>query len=222
MNLLTVAIQEAKKSRKLELERRRSAGALSADDISSDVIIQQEATVISRKLSADGSAFMMSSVTSSNSADGLKEQSQDISRYQLEAYVLYQLDNQTQATAASSRELQNPVARKEDVAKLCNQAQSFQSTKISAEDELSRSDEPAAKQLTIYEELSKLDTHFKWEEGVSNWKKSEQRLIYFKSAIEENHETTLVQLQYCGRNTLITQCTNRGKNEQIDEAIDRH
>ncbi|KZV48137.1 hypothetical protein F511_20776 [Dorcoceras hygrometricum] len=45
--------QEATKNRKLELERRRrSAGALSVDDISSDVIIQQEATVISRKLSA--------------------------------------------------------------------------------------------------------------------------------------------------------------------------
>ncbi|KZV54739.1 hypothetical protein F511_36348 [Dorcoceras hygrometricum] len=39
---------EAKKSRKLELERESSAGALSVDDISSDVItIQQEATVIS-------------------------------------------------------------------------------------------------------------------------------------------------------------------------------
>ncbi|KZV37667.1 hypothetical protein F511_37912 [Dorcoceras hygrometricum] len=40
------------------------------------------------------------------------------------------------------------------------------------------------------------------------------------TAIEER--TTLVQLQYCGRNTLITQCTNRGKNEKKDEAIDRH
>ncbi|KZV17503.1 hypothetical protein F511_41181 [Dorcoceras hygrometricum] len=37
--------QEAKNNRKLELERRRSAGALSVDDISSDVIIQQMATV---------------------------------------------------------------------------------------------------------------------------------------------------------------------------------
>ncbi|KZV35747.1 ABC transporter A family member 2 [Dorcoceras hygrometricum] len=45
--------QEATKNRKLELERRRrSAGALSVDDISSDVIIHQEATLISRKLSA--------------------------------------------------------------------------------------------------------------------------------------------------------------------------
>ncbi|KZV57312.1 hypothetical protein F511_38210 [Dorcoceras hygrometricum] len=42
-----VAIQEAKKDRKLELEleRRRSAEALSVDDISSDVIIQKEATI---------------------------------------------------------------------------------------------------------------------------------------------------------------------------------
>ncbi|KZV28100.1 hypothetical protein F511_19517 [Dorcoceras hygrometricum] len=62
-NLLAVAIistvdesinsrYSKKKNRKLELEleRRRSAGALSVDDISSDVIIQQEATVISRKI----------------------------------------------------------------------------------------------------------------------------------------------------------------------------
>ncbi|KZV06839.1 hypothetical protein F511_45679 [Dorcoceras hygrometricum] len=36
---------------------------------------------------------------------------------------------------------------------------SIQSTKISAEDEFSRSDRPGAKQLTIYEELSKLDVN---------------------------------------------------------------
>ncbi|KZV17495.1 hypothetical protein F511_10882 [Dorcoceras hygrometricum] len=58
----------------------------------------------------------------------------------------------------SSRELQyyassckDPDARKADVAKHCNQAQSIQSTKISAEDEFSRCDKSAAKQLTIYE-----------------------------------------------------------------------
>ncbi|KZV13916.1 hypothetical protein F511_44815 [Dorcoceras hygrometricum] len=58
----------------------------------------------------------------------------------------------------SSRELQyyassrkDPDARKVDVAKHCNQAQSIQSTKISAEDEFSRSDKSAAKQLMIYE-----------------------------------------------------------------------
>ncbi|KZV40076.1 hypothetical protein F511_42961 [Dorcoceras hygrometricum] len=66
---------------------------------------------------------------------------------------------QAKCRDSTSRELQNPVARKEDVAKLCNQAQSFQSTKISAEYEFSRSDKSAAKQLTIYEELSKLDVN---------------------------------------------------------------
>ncbi|KZV44299.1 hypothetical protein F511_17622 [Dorcoceras hygrometricum] len=45
------------------------------------------------------------------------------------------------------------------VAKLKYQTQSIQSTKISAEDEFSRSDKSAAKQLTIYEELSKLDVN---------------------------------------------------------------
>ncbi|KZV22681.1 hypothetical protein F511_42264 [Dorcoceras hygrometricum] len=60
--------------------------------------------------SADGLALMTSSVTSSQSADGL---SPAVARYQ--------------------------------------QAQSIQSTKISAEDEFSRCDKSAAKQLTIYE-----------------------------------------------------------------------
>ncbi|KZV39211.1 putative inactive tRNA-specific adenosine deaminase-like protein 3 [Dorcoceras hygrometricum] len=50
---------------------------------------------------------------------------------------------------ASSRK--DPDARKADVAKHCNQAQNIQSTKISAEDEFSRCDKSAAKQLTIYE-----------------------------------------------------------------------
>ncbi|KZV42694.1 hypothetical protein F511_32490 [Dorcoceras hygrometricum] len=64
----------------------------------------------------------------------------------------------------SSRELQYYASsrkdpRKADVAKHCNQAQSIQSIKISVEDEFSRSDKPAAKQLTIYEELSKLDVN---------------------------------------------------------------
>ncbi|KZV26221.1 hypothetical protein F511_44709 [Dorcoceras hygrometricum] len=58
---------------------------------------------------------------------------------------------------ASSRK--DSDARKADVAKHCNQVQSIQSTKISAEDEFSRSDKSAAKQLTIYEELSKLDVN---------------------------------------------------------------
>ncbi|KZV18160.1 hypothetical protein F511_19111 [Dorcoceras hygrometricum] len=60
-------------------------------------------------------------------------------------------ENQSRATESSRK--------KADVAKHCNQAQSIQSTKISAEDEFSRSDKPAAKQLTIYEELSKLDVN---------------------------------------------------------------
>ncbi|KZV18970.1 hypothetical protein F511_26984 [Dorcoceras hygrometricum] len=49
---------------------KKSAGALSVDDISSDVIIQQEG-------SADGLALMTSSVMSSQSTDGLRDQSQE-------------------------------------------------------------------------------------------------------------------------------------------------
>ncbi|KZV51309.1 BEACH domain-containing protein lvsC [Dorcoceras hygrometricum] len=112
---------------------KKPAGALSVDDISSVVIIQQEATLATSswreankmkrrraEASADGLALMTSSVTSSYSADGLKEQSQESA---------------------------------DSAGRLCvdNQAQSIQSTKISAEDEFSRCDKSVAKQLTIYE-----------------------------------------------------------------------
>ncbi|KZV25170.1 hypothetical protein F511_41093 [Dorcoceras hygrometricum] len=52
-----------------------------------------------------------------------------------------------------------PDAIKAEVAKRCNQAQSIQSTKNSAEAQSSSRHESAAKQLTIYEELSKLDVN---------------------------------------------------------------
>ncbi|KZT76303.1 hypothetical protein F511_46673 [Dorcoceras hygrometricum] len=69
-------------------------------------------------------------------------------------------------------------------------------------------------------------THFKREEVVSNGINLNRGFIYSRSAIKEGgrveEQTTLVQLQYCGRNTLIIQCTNRGKNEKKDEAIDHH
>ncbi|KZV21933.1 hypothetical protein F511_44508 [Dorcoceras hygrometricum] len=86
--------------------------------------------------SADGLALMTSSVTSSQSADGLNP-----------------------AVASSSHPVASFVHL---VAKLKYQTRRIQSTKISAEDEFSHSDKPAAKQLTIYEEyeeLSKLDVN---------------------------------------------------------------
>ncbi|KZV50959.1 histone acetyltransferase type B catalytic subunit-like [Dorcoceras hygrometricum] len=154
--------------------------------------VQQEATVISRKLSADqkrsekemkrrrveesadGLALMTSSVTSSYSADGLREQSQE------------------SAAQFKWRKRQEACKRK---------GHKYYSLSV------------------LYK------THFKREEVVSNGINSNRGFIYFKSAIEECRrvsETTLVQLQYCGRNTLITQCTNRGKNEKKGEAIDFH
>ncbi|KZV49610.1 hypothetical protein F511_24427 [Dorcoceras hygrometricum] len=49
------------------------------------------------------------------------------------------------------------------VSKNCNQAQSIQSTKISAEDEYSRCDKSAAKKLTIYESwMSTAERNSKW------------------------------------------------------------
>ncbi|KZV45171.1 disease resistance protein [Dorcoceras hygrometricum] len=65
----------------------------------------------------------------------------------------------TQPVASFASSRKDPDTRKADVAKHCNQAQSIQSTKISAEDESSRSDDSAAKQLITYEELSKLDVN---------------------------------------------------------------
>ncbi|KZV47449.1 hypothetical protein F511_23029 [Dorcoceras hygrometricum] len=143
--------------------------------------------------SADGLALMTSSVTSSYSADGLREQSQEsagslyiqtqeeatFSRKTLRRYpvarssrelqcccIFSRLGTQTQEKKkqakyrdSTSRELQISSRKKADVAKHCNQAQSFQSTKISAEDEFSRSEKSAAKQLTTYEEVSKLDVN---------------------------------------------------------------
>ncbi|KZV36983.1 hypothetical protein F511_15413 [Dorcoceras hygrometricum] len=124
--------------------------------------------------SADGLALMMSSVTSSYSADGLRELSQESA----DSTGRICVDNQSQDPVASysgsrrkqqqhpvvsfyesavathsvvgksSRELQYPVAgntvaRKEEVAKRCIQSKN----------------ESAAKQLTTYEELSKLDVN---------------------------------------------------------------
>ncbi|KZV28076.1 ubiquitin carboxyl-terminal hydrolase 23 [Dorcoceras hygrometricum] len=205
-----LAIQEAKKSRKMELERRSSAGSYGD---------QQEANVNQQLrslgvLTAAGCGI--GSVHKLKSAGTSLKRNQQVatvlpgvsynepavathpvvgkSSRKLQCYCISsRLGTQTQENKkqakcrdSTSRELQNPVARKEDVAKLCNQAQSFQSTKISVEDEFSRSDKLAAKQLTIYEELSKLDTHFKREEVVSNGKKFEQRLYIFEErAIED-------------------------------------
>ncbi|KZV23558.1 remorin-like protein [Dorcoceras hygrometricum] len=116
--------------------------------------------------------------------DGLREQSQEptgtsLKKNQQVATVLPGVSYNKPAVAThpvvgkSSRELQYPVAGNPG-------AKNRRSSKAQQ-----LKNEPAAKQLTIYGELSKLDTHFKREDVVSNGKKSEQRLIYFKSAIEE-------------------------------------
>ncbi|KZV48691.1 hypothetical protein F511_16890 [Dorcoceras hygrometricum] len=197
--------------------------------------------------SADGLELMTSSVTSSHSADGLKEQSQESAgslhpdareatsrknqsqdtswkhmfytswttrrKHSIQSKSLYESAVATQPVASFASSRKDPDARKADIAKHCNQAQSIQSTKISAEDESIRSDGSAAKQLTIYEswmstaELISNDendkkpakekdtstvplsvlykTHFKWEGVVSNGKKFYRGFIYKGSAIEE-------------------------------------
>ncbi|KZV55808.1 acyl-coenzyme A oxidase 2, peroxisomal [Dorcoceras hygrometricum] len=114
---------------------KKSVGALSVDDISSYIIIQQKATVISRKIQQmrrDAqdieSAVMTSAVMSSQSAVGNQ-----------------QMKRSAKDEATSSRR------KKSRCSKALNQAQSIQSMMISAEDEFSRCDKSAAKQLTIYE-----------------------------------------------------------------------
>ncbi|KZV19063.1 hypothetical protein F511_13979 [Dorcoceras hygrometricum] len=115
--------------------------------------------------STDGLALMTSLVTSSQSADGLSPPVARTSSRKIQSRATVDpVTRFIQSTRydGSSRELQyyassrkDPDARKADVAKHCNQAQSIQSTKISAEDEFSRSDcrsdKSAAKKLTIYE-----------------------------------------------------------------------
>ncbi|KZV35850.1 hypothetical protein F511_36103 [Dorcoceras hygrometricum] len=128
------------------MKRRRakeSADGLALIDISSDVIIQQAAIVISRKLSAVQEDFALitsrkiqSRATVDPVARFIQSTRYDGSSRELQYY-------------ASSRK--DPDARKADVEKHCIQTQSIQSKKISAEDEFSRSDKSVAKQLTIYE-----------------------------------------------------------------------
>ncbi|KZV54740.1 ABC transporter C family member 10-like [Dorcoceras hygrometricum] len=139
---------------------------------------------------ADGSQYKQSAVglMFMESAAGLAMETSKVEsavRNQAEA-KLNQLEHIARYDG-SSRELQyyasnrkDPDARKADVAKHCNQAQSIQSTKISAEDEFSRSDKPEAKQLTIYEE-----TLLNGKKFVSNGINSNRGFIYFESAIED-------------------------------------
>ncbi|KZV40211.1 hypothetical protein F511_27597 [Dorcoceras hygrometricum] len=129
---------EAKKSRKLELERESSAGALSVDDISSDVInqqkiYQQRATVQPAVDSADGSCndgFSRSTKTKEFSR-GAKMKKRSAGMMRTSWYI-------------------KMVQLSQDVVPVASKLQRYES---------SRSDEPAAKQLTIYEELSKLDVN---------------------------------------------------------------
>ncbi|KZV19926.1 hypothetical protein F511_16005 [Dorcoceras hygrometricum] len=155
--------------------RRCTRYRISCDDISSNVITfsswlsadENRNEKMKRRRaeeSADGLALMTTSVTSSQSADGLGPA---VARYQ-----------QTQATAHPVVSYFVPAVAIHPVAsfvhlvaKLKYQTQSIQSTKISAEDEFRRCDKPAAKQLTIYEELSKLESTAELNSNGENDKK---------------------------------------------------
>ncbi|KZV13889.1 ATP-binding cassette transporter [Dorcoceras hygrometricum] len=118
---------------------KKSAGELSVDDISSDVIIQQEATIQQEEFALSSSRNLLL----------------------LKKIQAKQLMNQTQATAASSRRAyMNQLL-------LINQSQALhiQSTwfpgaknrRSSKAQQLKN--ESAAKQLTTYEEISKMDVN---------------------------------------------------------------
>ncbi|KZV52742.1 hypothetical protein F511_43374 [Dorcoceras hygrometricum] len=140
-------------------DEESSAGALSVDDINSDVIIQQEATVISRKLSAYEKRTFCPCAKDSADALYVDNQSQDTSRElqgiqsqdfhdqqldnQLQTYRYNQLDIQTQAIFIQSRATGDPVKG--------YSALHIQSPKNSAEAQSSSRHESAVKQLTIYE-----------------------------------------------------------------------
>ncbi|KZV23366.1 hypothetical protein F511_35185 [Dorcoceras hygrometricum] len=133
--------------------------------------------------SADGLALMTSSVTSSYSADGLREQSQESA----DSAGRLCVDNQSQDPVASysgsrRKQQQHPVESLYELAVAMNTVASFvypvasfgiqtQEKKKQAKCRnstsrgksrrkiYSRSDKSAAKQLTTYEELSKLDVN---------------------------------------------------------------
>ncbi|KZV58731.1 hypothetical protein F511_11226 [Dorcoceras hygrometricum] len=96
--------------------------------------------------SVDGLAMMTSAVTSSESAVGSRH-SANKRWSQQEATVHQQMVHSFKCfSVAALQTTKEVLVIKRDF-------------RISAEDESSRSDEPAAKQLTIYEELSKLDVN---------------------------------------------------------------
>ncbi|KZV47000.1 hypothetical protein F511_34993 [Dorcoceras hygrometricum] len=123
---------------------------------------------------------------------------------------------------ASSRK--DPDARKADVAKHCNQAQSIQSTKISAEDEFNRSDKSAAKQLTIYESwMSTAELNSNGENDKKPAKEKDTKALYTSRApLKKKTGRGWCRCEAVAENKLIAQCTSRGKNEKKGEAIDRH
>ncbi|KZV40567.1 Flavin monooxygenase-like domain containing protein [Dorcoceras hygrometricum] len=112
-------------------QMKKAAGALSVDDISSDVIIQQEATVISRKLSADekrserdeATSWFESRIRKRNQQVACttrrKQQQHPVVSYNESAVAIYPVDMESQTQEkkkqamyrdSTSRELQYPVA----------------------------------------------------------------------------------------------------------------
>ncbi|KZV32679.1 pentatricopeptide repeat-containing protein-like [Dorcoceras hygrometricum] len=172
------------------------------------------------KESADELALMTSSVTSSYSADGLREQSQDISSWttrrkqqQHPVESLYEPAVAMNTVASFAHPVTSEAV--DDLRRVikdgCQLLSSIQMAKTT------RSLQKKRTQVLFLSVLYK--THFKREEVVSNGKKSEQRLIYFKSAIEEVYDvgaTTVLWQIYI--DYIVHQ---QRENENKDEAIDR-
>ncbi|KZV20354.1 hypothetical protein F511_16422 [Dorcoceras hygrometricum] len=132
-------------------EQRSARSRISDDDISIAILITVDESVDTRY----SRRLLMSNVeqeadtSKRNSEEGdvvLKESADGLAMMtsSLQAYRYHQLDNQTQATAHPVESFNEPAVAMHSV------AQRYES---------SRSDEPAAKQLTIDEELSKLDVN---------------------------------------------------------------
>ncbi|KZV19322.1 hypothetical protein F511_20497 [Dorcoceras hygrometricum] len=187
--------------------------------------------------SADGLALMTSSVTSSYSADGLREQSQESAG---SLYIQTQersdvVEEAIQSQATVHQHIAS-IAKRCRLHKLIRQRfalelkiQQMLFALINQSQDTSwkhmfkiPAGQPDASNSSLQSKI------LNGKNVVSNGINLYRGYICEGDAIEGGRrerlvlETTLVQLQYCGRNTLITQCTNRGKNKKKDEAIDRH
>ncbi|KZV50283.1 hypothetical protein F511_39732 [Dorcoceras hygrometricum] len=158
-----LSADETKRERRSDVVWRFSRW-INVDDVISDVIQSQESADSADAICVDNQS---QDPVASYSGSRRKQKQHPVESLFESAVAIYTVasyfhpvakiqtqEKKKQRSVATSRKLKHPVARfPVAVFEASAVAQSIQSTKISAEDESSRSDKSAAKQLTIYEEL---------------------------------------------------------------------